>query len=160
MNGWRVIHQRKAEHRTCKEHSMNMFFKPQHPKIPNCAGETSPGHFHDGSTQPFRYGPARCDSAHPSDWGDAIKGPFWPLVVITFHDASIQSHPDTRPVKCESAHLSERGNVTRGPFWPLVVTTFHDASLEGHPDTGPVRSESPHLSEWGNGIKGPFGHWW
>ena len=37
MNGWRVIHQRKAEHRTCEEHSMNMFFKPQHPKIPNCA---------------------------------------------------------------------------------------------------------------------------
>ncbi len=63
MNGWHVIHQRKAEHRNCKEHSMNMFFKPQHPKIQNCAGETSPGHFHDGSTQPFRYGPARCDSA-------------------------------------------------------------------------------------------------
>ena len=95
-----------------------------------------------------------------NDWGNVTKGPFWPLVVITFHDASIQSHPDTSPVKCESVHLSERGNVTRGPFWPLVVTTFHDASLEGHPDTGPVRSESPHLSEWGNVTKGPFGHWW
>ncbi len=42
MNGWHVIHQRKAEHRTCKEHSMNMFLKPQHPKIYISGGSKEP----------------------------------------------------------------------------------------------------------------------